>query len=156
MENEKIQMTKEGYNDLKKEYENLVHVARPEVISELTAARAQGDLSENADYDVARDKQAKIEARIAELDTMLQNAQIIEPVRSGSKSVRMGSTVTIKDLSRNETVTYTIVGTVEADPMHGKLSNTTPLGSALLEHRAGDTISVNAVKSYKVKIEKIS
>ena len=94
---EKIFVTQEGLDELRAELENLVHVVRPEVIVELQEARAQGDLSENADYDAARDHQARVEGRIKELESLIKNAQIIEEGEGGTKTVRLGSTVTIKD-----------------------------------------------------------
>jgi len=156
MDKNKVQVTKAGLEELKKEYENLVHVVRQEVIADLQAARAQGDLSENADYDAARDKQAQVEARIVELDTMLQNIEIISETKTGSRSVRLGSKVTIRDLEHDEVETYTIVGSVEADPLNGKLSNVSPLAAALLEHKTGDVVTVLVDTPYEVKIEKIA
>ena len=124
MADEKFFVTKEGLDELLKEQDNLLHVVRDEVIRELQEARAQGDLSENADYDAARDRQARVEARIRELEAMIANAEIIEEDKSKStaKSVGLGSTVTILDLSTNEEETYSIVGSIEADPLNGKLS----------------------------------
>ena len=156
MDKNKIQVTKAGLEELKKEYENLVHVVRQEVIADLQAARSQGDLSENADYDAARDKQAQVEARILELDNMLQNIEIITESKTASKIVRLGSKVTIHDLGLDEIETYIIVGSVEADPLHGKLSNVSPLAVALLEHKAGDVVTVLVDSPYQVKIEKIA
>ena len=156
MDKNKIQVTKAGLEELKKEYENLVHVVRQEVIADLQAARSQGDLSENADYDAARDKQAQVEARILELDNMLQNIEIITESKTASKIVRLGSKVTIHDLGLDEIETYIIVGSVEADPLHGKLSNVSPLAAALLEHKAGDVVTVLVDSPYQVKIEKIA
>jgi len=156
MDKNKIQVTKAGLEELKKEYENLVHVVRQEVIADLQAARSQGDLSENADYDAARDKQAQVEARILELDNMLQNIEIITESKTASKIVRLGSKVTIHDLELDEIETYIIVGSVEADPLHGKLSNVSPLAAALLEHKAGDVVTVLVDSPYQVKIEKIA
>lgn len=157
MDKVKVQVTKEGLADLQREYDNLVHVVRQEVISDLQAARAQGDLSENADYDAARDRQAQVEARIRELDAMLQNIELISEdaqVR-GNNRVRLGSTVTIHDLDLDEEATYTIVGPVEADPLQGKLSNATPLAAAILEHQTGDVVTVLVAEPYQVKIVKI-
>lgn len=157
MDKVKVQVTKEGLADLQREYDNLVHVVRQEVIADLQAARAQGDLSENADYDAARDRQAQVEARIRELDAMLQNIELISEdaqVR-GNNRVRLGSTVTIHDLDLDEEATYTIVGPVEADPLQGKLSNATPLAAAILEHQIGDVVTVLVAEPYQVKIVKI-
>lgn len=155
MAQDKFLVTKEGLDELVREQENLIHVVRKEVIRELQEARAQGDLSENADYDAARDHQARVEARIRDLEQMISNAEIIEGDRntSASKTVTLGSTVTILDLSSNEEETYTIVGSIEADPLNGKLSNITPLAAALMDNKAGDTITVEAAEEpYEVKI----
>lgn len=147
---EKIYVTQAGLEDLKKEQEHLIHVVRQEVIEDLKNARAQGDLSENADYDAARDRQAQVEARISQLETMLKNVEIIE--ETGGKIVKLGSTVTIEDTKTKEKDTYTIVGSVESDPLNGKLSNVTPLAMAIIDHKMGETVTVNAEITYKVKI----
>lgn len=155
MDKNKVQVTKVGLAELQKEYDNLVHVVRAEVIADLQAARAQGDLSENADYDAARDRQAQVEARIRELDHMLQNIEIIEeakPQTGANRTVRLGTTVTLNDLDFDEIDTYTIVGSVEANPLEGKLSNTTPLAMAIIEHRVGDVVTVHVDDPYEVKI----
>lgn len=151
---EKVYVTQEGLEELKREQENLIHVVRQEVIEDLKAARAQGDLSENADYDAARDRQAQVEARIKQLEVMLKNVEIIE--EGGGKLVKLGSTVTIKDLETEELATYTIVGSVEADPLNGKLSNVTPLAMAILDKRVGSTVQVDVDEPYKVKIIEIN
>ena len=151
MADEKFFVTKEGLDELLKEQDNLLHVVRDEVIRELQEARAQGDLSENA----ARDRQARVEARIRELEAMIANAEIIEEDKSKStaKSVGLGSTVTILDLSTNEEETYSIVGSIEADPLNGKLSNITPLAVSLMDHKVGDTVEIQGVEEpYSVKI----
>lgn len=151
---EKVYVTQEGLEELKREQENLIHVVRQEVIEDLRAARAQGDLSENADYDAARDRQAQVEARIKQLEVMLKNVEIIEE-GTGKAVVKLGSTVTILDLSENEKATYTIVGSVEADPLNGKLSNVTPLAMAILDKKVGSTVEVQVDEPYKVKIVEI-
>ena len=115
----KIELTKEGEEKLNKEYRHLIDIDRPEVIEQLTVARAQGDLSENADYDAARNRQAEIEARIKEIENILANAKIIDGTSKSGKVVSLGSTVEVKDLSDNTISTYTIVGTVEANPIKG-------------------------------------
>ena len=152
---EKFYVTEEGLNELKQELENLIHVERQEVIEELKAARAQGDLSENADYDAARDHQARVEARIKEVDYQIKNAEIINKGRS-SKTVRIGSTVELEELDTKAKLTYKIVGSVEADPVNGLLSNATPLAEAIIDKKVGDVCEVNADISYSVKINKIS
>ncbi len=153
---EKFYVTEEGLNDLKKELETLIHVTREEVIEELKAARAQGDLSENADYDAARDHQAKVEARIKELEHQIKNAEIISNDKRRSSFVRIGSTVELQELDTNNKLTYKIVGSVEADPLNGLLSNVTPLAEAIMDHRANDVVTVAVDSPYDVKILKIS
>ena len=149
MANEKFYVTQEGYNDLVNEHENLVHKVRQEVIVELQEARAQGDLSENA------------EGRIGELEAMIKNAEIISEADNAEDKktknvVKLGSTVKILDLSDNQEVTFNIVGTIEADPFNGKLSNTTPLAEVIMDHKVGDVCTVRRVEEpYDVKIHEI-
>ena len=150
MEQEKIILTKSGKAKLEKELRELIDVVRPEVIEELKAARAQGDLSENADYDAAKEKQAKIEGRIKQIEDILANATIIE--ESTSLKVRLGSTVRLLDLSDNTEATYTIVGSVEAKPLEGKISNECALGIALMDKTVGDVVLVKAASPYEVKV----
>ncbi|MBQ0036959.1 MAG: transcription elongation factor GreA [Firmicutes bacterium] len=152
---EKFYVTEEGLNELKQELENLIHVERQEVIEELKAARAQGDLSENADYDAARDHQAKVEARIKELDYQIKNAEIINKGKS-SKTVKIGSTVVLLEMDTNNEVTYKIVGSVEADPINGLLSNVTPLAEAIIDRKVGDVCEVEVDNPYEVKILKVN
>ena len=154
MLDEKFYVTEEGLKELKEEYENLVHVVRNEVIEDLKAARAQGDLSENADYDAARDKQAQVEARIKELEHKIRNAEVISENR-GTSYVRLGSTVTVEPMDTHEKITFTIVGTVEADPLNGKVSNATPLAEAILEKKVGTVVTVEVDEPYDVKIVEI-
>ena len=154
MLDEKFYVTEEGLKELKEEYENLVHVVRNEVIEDLKAARAQGDLSENADYDAARDKQAQVEARIKVLEHMIRNAEVISENR-GTSYVRLGSTVTVEPMDTHEKITFTIVGTVEADPLNGKVSNATPLAEAILEKKVGTVVTVEVDEPYDVKIVEI-
>lgn len=151
----KIELTKEGEEKLQKEYRHLIDIDRPEVIEQLTVARAQGDLSENADYDAARNRQAEIEARIKEIENILANAKIIDGASKSGKVVSLGSTVEVKDLSDNTTATYTIVGTVEANPIKGLISNVSPLGHAIVGKRVGDECVVRVAQEYKVLILKI-
>ena len=151
----KIELTREGEEKLQKEYRHLIDIDRPEVIEQLTVARAQGDLSENADYDAARNRQAEIEARIKEIENILANAKIIDASTKSGKVVSLGSVVEIKDLSDNTTATYTIVGTVEANPVKGLISNVSPLGHAIVGKRVGDECIVRVAQEYKVLILKI-
>lgn len=152
---EKFYVTEEGLADLKKELETLIHVTREEVIEELKAARAQGDLSENADYDAARDHQAQVEARIKEVEYQIKNAEVISDSRS-KKIVKIGSTVELLELDTKNKLTYKIVGSVEADPVNGLLSNVTPLALAIIDKKVDDVVTVEVEPSYDVKIVKIS
>ncbi|MBQ1899718.1 MAG: transcription elongation factor GreA [Erysipelotrichaceae bacterium] len=151
---EKFYVTEEGLNDLKNELSTLIHVTREEVIEELKAARAQGDLSENADYDAARDHQAKVEARIKELEHQIKNAEVITETKK-TNFVRIGSTVDLLEMDTNNKLTYKIVGSVEADPLNGLLSNVTPLAEAILDQRVNDVVTVKVEVPYDVRILKI-
>ncbi len=148
----KIYVTEEGLQKLKDEYNNLVHVVREQVKDELKEARSLGDLSENADYDAARDKQAQVESRITQLEGMLQNYELIDTEAQGGSTVHIGSTVTVHFEDTDETSEYTIVGSTEADPLNGKLSNETPLAMAILDKAVGQYAEVNVKHPYKVKI----
>ena len=148
---DKFYVTEEGLDELKKQLDELIHVTRNEVIEELKAARAQGDLSENADYDAARDHQAQVESKIKELEYQIKNAEIIKDKRAG-KTVRIGSTIEVQELDTKAKLTYKIVGSVEADPLNGLLSNVTPLAEAILDRKVGDVVTVNVEKPYDVKI----
>ncbi len=149
---QKIPITQEGYEDHKKQLRHYLDVVRPEVIIELQEARAQGDLSENADYDAARDRQAQVEATIRELERILDNAEIIDTTQGGNTTVRLGATVTILDKELGEEETFTIVGSPEADPDKGKLSNVSPLVQSMLEKQVGDVVTVRVAKPYEVEI----
>ena len=148
-------LTSEGYLDLETELNTLKSEDRPRIIEAIKEARAQGDLSENADYDAARDEQAKREARIQELEYMLEHAKIIEKA-SGDK-VAVGTTVTVKYVDDDEEEEYSIVGSMEADPFENKISNESPIGKAIMDKKVGDTISVESPNgSYDIKIVKIA
>ena len=152
---DKQKLTKAGYKKLQEELKYLVDEAREEVKRQLAEARAQGDLSENADYDAARGKQAEVEGRIKEIENILANSEIIEEGKTSTKKVGLGSTVTIKFVDNGKEVSYMIVGTVESDPVNGKISNSCPLGEALVGKTVGDIVEVKAIKTYKVEIVKI-
>jgi len=152
---EKTKLTKEGYKKLEERLRHLIDVERENVKVQLAEARAQGDLSENADYDAARGKQAEIEGEIKEIEYTLNNCEIIEGAKSGSKKVALGSTVTIKFIETGKEASYMIVGTVESDPVNGKISNSCPLGEAIVGKTVGDIVDVKAVKQYKVEIAKV-
>ncbi len=139
---EAVILTREGYEKLKEELVNLKTVRRKEVAERLKQAIDFGDLSENSEYDDA--KQAFIEGRIQTIEATLHNAQIIEDGAQSSGVVNIGSYVTVRDVEFDEVEEYRIVGTSEADPMQNKISNESPLGSSLLGKRQGQTIKVNA------------
>ncbi len=149
---EKFELTAQGKEDLEKELERLKSVDRPANIEALKEARAQGDLSENADYDAAREEQRRIEGRIFEIEAILKNATIISSVSSDEVSI--GKKVKILYTKLNREFTYDVVGTIEADPFNGKISNTSPLGKALLGGKVGDVIEFSAEsgRSQEVKI----
>ena len=152
---EKQQLTKEGYKKLEEELRHLIDVDREEVKAQLKEARAQGDLSENADYDAARARQAEVEGRITQIENILANCEIIVEKKGDGKKIGLGSTVEVEYIGLNKKGTYTIVGSIESDPFQGKISNSCPLGEALIGKKEGDIVDVKAVKQYKVEILKI-
>ena len=150
-----ILLTSEGFLELETELNNLKTVERPRIIEAIKEARAQGDLSENADYDAARDEQAKIESRITELEYKLENAKIIK--KTSGDVVAVGTTVTVKYVDDDDEEEYSIVGSMEADPFENKISNESPIGRAIMNRRVGDIISVESPNgSYDIKIVKIA
>lgn len=151
---DKFVMTAEGYLEAETELNELKNVRRPEVIKALKEARAQGDLSENADYDAARNEQAMIEAKITELEYRLEHAEIID--NANKNEVNLGSVVTIS-YDDGEEEEYKIVGSMEADPFDNKISNESPLGIAVLKHKVGDIVEVTSPNGgYNIKIVKIA
>jgi len=146
-----FKLTELGYENLKAELEQLKEVDRKKIIEALKEARAQGDLSENADYDAARDEQARIEARIKEIDNILKHAEIIKD--TNSKLVTIGKTVTIKFVGSNMTREFTIVGHLEANPLQGKISNESPIGKAIINMKKGAKITYKAETGAEMKIE---
>lgn len=140
--NGKHQLTLEGFKKLEKELEDLKNVERGRIIESLKDARAQGDLSENADYDAARDEQARLEARITELEAIIKNVEIIDS-SSKKSSNNMGKVIEIE--FENKTVRkFTLVGSLESDPMAGKISNESPLGAAIMYLKKGDKALVKS------------
>lgn len=151
---EKIMLTAEGYLELETELNELKTVTRPQIIKELKEARAQGDLSENSDYDAARDAQAKLESRIKELEYKLGHCTIAE--QKAKDIIGVGSTITLV-YDDGEEETYKIVGSLEADPFTNKVSNESPIGKAVLGRKIGDTIKVESPNgAYKVQIKSLS
>lgn len=140
MQEKKYQMTAEGKMQLEQELEYTIQTKRPEVIEKLQVARSFGDLSENSEYDAAKDEQAQVEARIVQLETMLRNAEIVE--KTSSDVVGFGSTVEFIEEGEDESEEVTIVGSAEADPLDGKISNDSPMAVALIGKTIGDTVEV--------------
>ncbi|BAC44158.1 transcription elongation factor GreA [Malacoplasma penetrans] len=153
-------MTESGKKELEKELKYLIDVRRPEIIKQIQEAREQGDLSENADYDAAKNFQAQIESRIKEIQNILNNTKIIkEEKSSGSneKKVHVGATVTIKDYSDGESHTYKIVGPIESDPSQNKISNECPLAKCIMGKKVGEESYVKGIDHpYKVKVVDIT
>ena len=151
---EKNIITKEGLKELKDELKKLVEIERPQVIEEIKEARAQGDLSENAEFDAAREKQGQIEDRIKEIESIIENSTTIKS-SSSNATVILGSKVEYQNMATNEKASVTIVGSLEADPFEKKISNNSPLGIALLNASKGEVVTVQAPKKYDVKITNI-
>ena len=150
-----IYLTSEGFLKLEEELNEAKQVKRPEIIQAIKEARALGDLSENAEYSSARENQAKLEARIKELEYTLEHAIIIENNNDGK--VKVGSVVTIKYDDDDEEEEYTIVGTNEADPFANKISNESPIAIAVMGKKEGDTVSVESPNgSFDIKIVKVA
>ena len=139
-EAKKVVMTYDGLKKMEQELENLKTVRRKEVAEKIKEARGQGDLSENAEYDAAKEEQGEIESRIVQLENLLRNAEVIDEDVLKMDVVNLGSKVTVLDVEFDEEMEYTIVGSTEADPMNGRISNESPLGMALLGQKVGATV----------------
>jgi transcription elongation factor GreA len=149
MNDKPIPLTAEGRAQIEAEYQHLINVRRAEVAAQIGAAAEDGDLSENAAYDHAKDEQALLEGRIAQLEHFLRNAVLIEARATGT--IQLGSVVTIEQDGEEDT--YTIVGPLEAAPTKGRISNESPIGRALINHSPDDVVEVNAPAGMrKVKI----
>ena len=150
-----VYLTSEGFIKLEEELDHLKKVERPEVIEAIKEARALGDLSENAEYSSAREKQGKLEARIKEIEYILEHATIIENNNDGK--VRVGSNITIKYVEDDEEEEYSIVGTNEADPFSNKISNESPIAVAVMGKSKGDVVSVDSPNgSFDVEIVNVA
>ncbi|MBH7209552.1 transcription elongation factor GreA [Clostridioides difficile] len=141
-ENKEFLLTQEGYDKLEEELENLKVVKRKEVAERIKVAISFGDLSENAEYDEAKKEQAQVEERILKLENMVRKAVIIDESKIDLNVVTIGSIVKVKDLEFDEELEYTIVGSTEADPYDGKISNESPVGKALLGRAAKEVVEV--------------
>ena len=148
--------TPQGFKALQDEYDYLTNVKVEENKKEISKARAYGDLSENSEYDAAKQEQAIIHARIAELDEMIKNAKVIDESQIDHTRVSVGSTVVVHNVERNRDFTYHIVGSYETDPENGKISDSSPIGSALLGARAGDEVEVVAARVQHLRILDVS
>ena len=137
-------LTYEGLKNLEDELQELKTVKRKAVAEKIKEARGQGDLSENAEYDAAKEEQAEIEARIASIEKMLRTAEVIDEDGIDTDTVVIGGRVTLYDIEFDETTQFVIVGSAEADPANGRISNESPLGMALLGHRNDDVVEVEA------------
>lgn len=142
MDTKKIYLTKEGLTELKKEYDEIVSVKRPDVLAHVTQARNMGDLSENAEYVAAREELTFIDGRIDELEIILKQAVIIRDAKTSNHAIKLGSTVTLHVNGKKEI--FTVVGEWEADPENKKISHESPLGKVLLGRKVGDKVQVEA------------
>lgn len=151
---EKAKLTQQGLQDLQNELERLKTVDRKANLEALKEARAQGDLSENADYDAARDEQASIEGRIKEIEGILKNYELIDSSKADKKIVNIGNTIKIQinDLDPQE---YKLVGTIEADPMNHLISNESPIGKAIIGCKKGDELQVKGETGRDIRVKVI-
>jgi len=140
--NKKHMMTSEGVKKLEAELEHLKTEKRKEITEKIKVALSFGDLSENSEYDEAKNEQAFVEGRIAQLENMLKNTIVVDESEIASDKVGIGSIVKIKDYGYNEVVDYHIVGSAEADPLEYKISNESPIGSAMIDKKVGDIVEV--------------
>jgi len=152
-----ILLTVEGLNKLENEIETLKTVTRTEIAEKIKIARGFGDLSENSEYDEAKNEQAKVEARIVEVEAMLKNVQVIDENDIGTNNITVGTSVKLLDIEYNEELSYKIVGSAEADPKNRKISDDSPVGKALIGHAVGDEIIAEApAGNIKFKVLEIS
>ncbi len=150
---EKQLYTPEGYKVLTDELDRRISVTREEIKEAIAVAKSFGDLSENSEYDEARNQQAENEARIKELEALIENALVVDESKIDTEVVSLGSTVVVFDPEDEEEITYSIVGSNEVNPLEGKISDRSPIGSALMGSRAGDTVYAETpAGAYELKI----
>jgi transcription elongation factor GreA len=142
MAEKEVFLTAQGFKKIEDELDELKTVRRREVAERIKQALAFGDISENSEYDEAKNEQAQLEERIVKLENMLRNAKIIDEEDISTDSVSIGSKVLVKDLEYDEEIEYTIVGSAEADPYEGKISNESPVGKSLIGKQNGDTVEI--------------
>lgn len=150
---EKMPMTAEGLVQLQKERERLMNTERPDIIRAIASAREHGDLSENAEYHAARERQSFVEGRLAEIEDIISRAEVIDLSKLSGSTVRFGAKVAVVDEETEEENTFQIVGSHEADVLRGRISVTSPLARALIGKQAGDIVEVNAPsgpRSYEI------
>ena len=146
-------LTEEGLKNLEAELENLKTVKRKEVAEKIKVALSFGDLSENSEYDEAKNEQGIIEARILEIEAMLKNVKVIDEHELSTELVNVGSKVKVKDMEYDEVIDYKIVGPSEANPMEGRISDESPVGAAFIGHKEGDLVNVETpggICTYKI------
>lgn len=146
-------LTEEGLKNLEAELENLKTVKRKEVAEKIKVALSFGDLSENSEYDEAKNEQGIIEARILEIEAMLKNVKVIDEHELSTELVNVGSKVKVKDMEYDEVIDYKIVGPSEANPMEGRISDESPVGASLIGHKEGDLVKVETpggICTYKI------
>ena len=154
---QKLTFTQQGYNEMIAELDYLKNVRRAEVVHEIEVSRSFGDLSENSEYDEARTEQAKVEARIKELEEKVNNAIIIDESKIDLSVISVGSTVKGYNVTDDEEFEYSLVGSNEADPMNGRISDLAPVGKALIGKRAGDTVTVETPGGeLKLEVKEVS
>ena len=151
-----IYITKEGKKEKEERLEYLKNVRRPEVLEKLKVAREYGDLSENSEYDAARNEQGRVESEIPMIEETLRQAIIVDSNKINKDVIHVGSTVKVLDLEFNEEMVYKIVGTIESDPDRGYISNESPIGKALMGKKKGETVEIKTPGgSFKVKITSV-
>ncbi|QSF13984.1 transcription elongation factor GreA [Mycoplasma sp. Mirounga ES2805-ORL] len=153
--NETIYISQEKLNEYKSEFDNLINVERPKIQLELKEARAQGDLSENAEYDAARDKQAQVEGRISELERILENVKVIDSNSKDKTRAQIGSVVKYKNLENGKTYEVKIMGSFDSNPFVGNISNESPIAKAILDGKLNDEVEVDVQNKYLIKILEI-
>ena len=152
-----IYLSQKGYDDLKNQLDHLISVERPKIIKQIAEARDKGDLSENAEYDAAKEAQGLLETKISKLEIDLSNARVLNKENLDSSSVHLLSTVVIKNIDSGQTMTYTIVSESEADLVAKKISASSPIGKGLLGKSVGDIVKINVPKGIlKFKVIDIS
>jgi transcription elongation factor GreA len=140
----KFPITREGHENLKKEHEYLLNTKRPKILKTIEEAREHGDLSENAEYDAAKEEYQFLQKKVAELEEMIRNSEIVDVKRGNGETVSFGCSIALKNLDTDEEVVYTLVGPYESDIQKGKISMTSPIGRALMDKSVGDEISFSA------------